>query len=157
MVRERDGDRAKGGRDDWTPGWSAGVGCRASTAGAPGVAGRSGARGGTPRRCGERRRRPGGGRAAARGARRRVDQIRVRGRIGRLRGPGMTQVAPAPLGNTRAVTHGARSPRLVQPLAEQLEAEMLESPPPWWTDYDRETVRALAYAQARIEKYREFF
>lgn len=53
-------------------------------------------------------------------------------------------------GNQAALTHGAASPRMLTPLAEQLEAEVRESAP--WVDRPAfaGAVRALAYAEAEL-------
>jgi hypothetical protein len=66
------------------------------------------------------------------------------------------KVAPPAAGNTRALKHGARSPRLVQPLADQLEAQLLDGAPSWWSQWDLRIVSSLAYAEAVVLRYQEF-
>lgn len=58
--------------------------------------------------------------------------------------------APFEAGNTAAVKSGARSPRLVAPLAEQFLAEIYEDAP--WTQAPafRHTMESLAWTQAQL-------
>jgi hypothetical protein len=61
---------------------------------------------------------------------------------------------PFESGNTAAMRHGAKSPRTVQPLADQFTAGLLEAAP--WTGSPAfaPTVKAWAYSEAQAELLR---